>query len=230
MGSIGSRSGYWSGFTKAACAPSSASDGETTCRTKKCSRELACPAQSPSASGAAALGWLRRKNGRRTHAQSSLLQPAPRRKERSCCSKKALQTSAEETACTGGDQPSVMAAGGLRPIRPRQLALISEIAASSRWRDIKPQRKNAGGKKSEHPIHPHPKPSSVRSAVGVVHQESVSTATNEHARIDNKPSQQFWSARNEPSSLRSRHALSQDLKKKKKKVAVEFAAVVLQIT
>ena len=34
-----------------------------------------------------------------------------------------LKRSAEETACTGGNQPSVMAAGGLRP---RQLALISE--------------------------------------------------------------------------------------------------------
>ena len=57
------------------------------------------------------------------HAQSNLLQRAPRRKARSWCSKKALQRSAEETACTGGNQPSVMAAGGLRP---RQLALISE--------------------------------------------------------------------------------------------------------
>ena len=39
------------------------------------------------------------------------------------CSKKALQRSAEETACTGGNQPSVMAAGGLRW---RKLALFSE--------------------------------------------------------------------------------------------------------
>ena len=75
------------------------------------------------ASGAAALGWPRHKDGRRTHAQSSLLQRAPRRKTRSWCSKKALQRSAEETTCTGGNQPSVMAAGGLRP---RRLALISE--------------------------------------------------------------------------------------------------------
>ena len=44
-------------------------------------------------------------------------------KARSWCSKKALQRSAEDTACTGGDQPSVMAAGGLRL---RQLALIIE--------------------------------------------------------------------------------------------------------
>ena len=72
------------------------------------------------ASGAAALGWPRHKDGRRTHAQSSLLQRAPRRKARSWCSKKALQRSGEETACTGGNQPLVMAAGGLRP---RQLAL-----------------------------------------------------------------------------------------------------------
>ena len=75
------------------------------------------------ASRAAALGWPRHKDGRRTHAQSSLLQRTPRRKARSWCSKKSLQRSAEETACTGGNQPSVMAARGLRP---RQLALISE--------------------------------------------------------------------------------------------------------
>ena len=75
------------------------------------------------ASGAAALGWPRHKDGRRTHAESSLLQRAPRTKARSWCSKKVLQRPAEETACTGGNQPPVRAEGGLRP---RQLALISE--------------------------------------------------------------------------------------------------------
>ena len=55
--------------------------------------------------------------------QSSLLQRAPRRKARSWCSKKSLQRSAEETVCTGRNQPSVMAARGLRP---RQLALTIE--------------------------------------------------------------------------------------------------------
>ena len=53
----------------------------------------------------------------------SLLQRAPRRKARAWCSRIALQRSAEETACTGRNQPSVMAARGLRL---RQLALISE--------------------------------------------------------------------------------------------------------
>ena len=75
------------------------------------------------ASGAAALGMPRLEDGRHMHAQSSLLRRAPRRKARSWCSKKALQRSAEETACTGENQPSVMATGGPRP---RQLALISE--------------------------------------------------------------------------------------------------------
>ena len=37
--SIGSKSGYWSGFTNAACAPSLASNGNTTCWTKKSSRD-----------------------------------------------------------------------------------------------------------------------------------------------------------------------------------------------
>ena len=40
----GSRSGYSSGLTNAACAPPLAFNGKTTCRTKKSSREPACPA------------------------------------------------------------------------------------------------------------------------------------------------------------------------------------------
>ena len=40
------------------------------------------------ATGPPALGWPRHKNGRRTHAQSCLLQRAPRRKARLWCSKK----------------------------------------------------------------------------------------------------------------------------------------------
>ena len=42
--SIRSRSGYWSGFTNAACVPSLASNGKTTCQIKKSSRKPACPA------------------------------------------------------------------------------------------------------------------------------------------------------------------------------------------
>ena len=42
--SIGSSLSYWSGSTNAACAPSLLSKGKTTCRTKKSSREPACPA------------------------------------------------------------------------------------------------------------------------------------------------------------------------------------------
>ena len=119
--SIGSRSGYWSGFTNASCAPSLASSRKTTCQIKKKSPQESQPARL--ASGAAALGWPCHKDGRRTHAQSSLPQRAPRRKAQSWCSKKALQRLAEETDCKGGNQPSVMAAGGLGL---RQLALIIE--------------------------------------------------------------------------------------------------------
>ena len=59
--------------------------------------------------------------------------------------------------------------------------------------ELEPQRKNAGGRKSErHPYHPHPKP----------HQESECTVTNERTRIDHQPSpQKSSSARSEPSSL-----------------------------
>ena len=65
---------------------------------------------------------------------------------------------------------------------------------------MKLQRKDAGDRKSEqHPNHPQPKPSSVQSAVGYAHQESVSTAINQRAGIDHQPSQKSSSARNEPS-------------------------------
>ena len=77
---------------------------------------------------------------------------------------------------------------------------LERKAVTSRQRGMKPQRKNAGGRKSEqHLYHSHPKPSSVQSAVECAHQESVSTATNERARFDHQPSQQSSSARNEPS-------------------------------
>ena len=134
-------------------------------------------------------------------SKKTLLQRAPRKQARSWCSKKALQRPAEETACTGGNQPSVVAARGLRP---RQLALISEKSqfVSSRQRGIKPQRKNAGGRKSEqHPYHPQPKSSSVQSTVGCVHQDSDSTATSKHARTDHQPSQKSSSAMNQPSII-----------------------------
>ena len=54
---------------------------------------------------------------------------------------------------------------------------------------MKPQKKDAGGKKSmQPPNHSQPKPSSVQSAVGCAHPESDSTVTNEHARADHQPS------------------------------------------
>ena len=55
---------------------------------------------------------------------------------------------------------------------------------------MKLQRKDEGGRKiKQHPNHPQPKPSPVQSALGSAHQESDSTATNMHARIDHQPSQ-----------------------------------------
>ena len=73
---------------------------------------------------------------------------------------------------------------------------------------MKPKGKKAGGRKSEqHPYHPHPTPSSVQSAVECAHQELVSTATSERARIDHQPFQQSSSARKEPSSAKVRMQL-----------------------
>ena len=110
-----------------------------------------------------------------------------------------VKTSSEETAGTGRNQPSVMAAEGLRP---RQLFAHQreKPVVSSRQRAMKLQRKDAGGRKSEqHPSHPHPKPSSVQGAVECVHQKSDSTATNECARLDHQSSPESSSAGNQPS-------------------------------
>ena len=55
---------------------------------------------------------------------------------------------------------------------------------------MKPQRKDAGGRKSvQHPNYLQPKFSPVQKAVGCGHQEPDSTATNEHAKTDHQPSQ-----------------------------------------
>ena len=82
--------------------------------------------------------------------------------------------------------------------------LQTETAGTHQWENpvvrsrqsgIKPQRKNAGGRKSEqHLNHPQPKPSSVQSAVGCAHQESDTIATNERAKTHHQPSQQSSSA------------------------------------
>ena len=72
---------------------------------------------------------------------SGLVKQAPRRNAWSWCSKKALQRSAEVTACTGRNQPSAMAAGGLRPWQ-----LCSSVRKDGQGRRIKSQRKDARGK------------------------------------------------------------------------------------
>ena len=78
--STGSRSGYFSGFIDAACAPSLVSNGKTMYQTKKSSRKPPAQHRVHLASGEGVLGWPRVKDGRHTHAESSLLQRDPRRK------------------------------------------------------------------------------------------------------------------------------------------------------
>ena len=62
------------------------------------------------ASVAVVLGWSRHKDGRRTHAQSRLLQGAPRRKARSWCCKKALHKR-ESAIRHGSRRPQTEIAG-----------------------------------------------------------------------------------------------------------------------
>ena len=79
--SIGSRSGYWSGFTNAACAPSLESNGKTTCRTKKSSREPACQAWSPSCFRCSCAG-LAMSKGWKTYACPKQSSSASSKKKR----------------------------------------------------------------------------------------------------------------------------------------------------
>ena len=54
---------------------------------------------------------------------------------------------------------------------------------------MKPKRTDAGGRKSEqYPYHPHPKRSSVPSAVGGAHQELSLEPPTSVQNIDNQPS------------------------------------------
>ena len=107
------------------------------------------------ASSAAPLDWPHHKDGRRTHAQSSLLQRAPIRKARSWCPKKVLHRSAEETLAEAGisHQSWQQEASERDSWRSSVRKASCEFEAERQ----KPQRRNAGGRKSEqHPYHPHP--------------------------------------------------------------------------
>ena len=101
--------------------------------------------------------------------------------------------------------------------------LSKRVWQSSQQRGMKLQRKNAGGRKGEQlPYHfdLHSKPLSVQSAVVCVHQESVSTATNECARIDHHPSQKpclqemshyhEWEGSGGKRTIKSHEAISMD--------------------
>ena len=197
--SIGSRSGYWSGFVKTACTPSLASNGKTICQTKKSSREPACPAYSPSCFRCICTG-LATSQGRKTQTIPKQSSSASSKNESAIVvlQKIVIKISwrdsfyrLESAISHGSRRPQTETAGAHQWGKP---------VVSSRQRDLKPQRKNAGGRKSEqHPYHPHSKFLSVQSAVRAAHQKLISTATNEHARIDYQPSQQLSSVRNKPS-------------------------------
>ena len=106
------------------------------------------------------------------------------------CYRDQLKRQLAQAGISHGSRPQTETVGSHQREKP---------VASLRQKGMQLQRKDAGGRKSEQPPnHPEPKPLPVQSAVGGAHQESVSTATNEHARIDHQPSQQSSSARNEP--------------------------------
>ena len=93
--------------------------------------------------------------------------------------RKRYERPAEETACTGGNQLSVMARSSVRKASRKFEAERQVASRERRWR----QKKTS----VQHPSHPQPKPPRIQSAVGCVHQGSVTTATNERARTDHQP-------------------------------------------
>ena len=108
--STGSRPSYLSGFTNAAYAPSLASNGKTTCQTKKSSREPACPA--------ILLQVQLRRAGHVTRMEDVYMPKAvffselQGGKRDQGAPRKRYKDQLEEAACTSVTQPSVMAAGG----------------------------------------------------------------------------------------------------------------------
>ena len=99
------------------------------------------------ASGAAALGWPRHKDGRRTHAQSSLLQRAPRRKVRSWCSQKRYEDQLMRQLAQAGIshqswQPEATDRDSWR-------SSVRNASCKFEAERHEPQRKNAGGRKGE---------------------------------------------------------------------------------
>ena len=78
---------------------------------------------------------------------------------------------------------------------------------------MKPQRRNAGDRKSQHhPIHLNANPSFGQIAVECAHQESVSTATNERAKkmtITFPNNRRPWGLSHQISSVKKRHGFLQ---------------------
>ena len=140
------------------------------------------------ASGATALGWPRLKDGKHTHAQSSLLQRSSKKESVIV----ALQESVTKTSRRDSlhKRESAISHGSRKPRTETVGAHQWEKpVVNSRQRGMKPQWKDAGGRKSvQHPNPPQPKLSPVQGAVGSAHQESDSTVTNKHSRTDHQPS------------------------------------------
>ena len=96
----------------------------------------------------------------------------------------------ESTISHGSRRPQTKTAGAHQWEKP---------VVSLRQKSIKPQRKEAGGRKSEQPPNHHqPQPLTVSSALGFAHQESGSAATNKPARTEHQPLQK-------PSSVSNQH-------------------------
>ena len=140
------------------------------------------------ATGAAGGGWLCHKDGRHMHAQSSLLQWAPRRKVWCGAWRKHYKDQLKRQLAQL--RINIQSWQQESSDQDRWRSSVRKAIINSRQRGMKPQRKYAGGRKREqHPNHPQPKPSPVQSSVRSAHRELNFAATNKHAKIDHQPSQ-----------------------------------------
>ena len=168
-----------------------ASNGQATCQAKKSSREPVCPADSPTCFRCSCAG-LATSHGWKTYACPKQSSSASSKKESAI-----MMLKKERKKKHYKDQlKRRLAQAGINhqswqqesPDLDNQRSLARK--ASRKFKaQRQPQRKEAGGRKSEqHPNHPQLKPSFVQRAVGSVYHASDSTAISEHETTDHQPS------------------------------------------
>ena len=186
--SVGNRSGYLSSFTNAACTPSLASNGKTMCRTRASQPSIESILLQVQLRWA---GHITRMED--VHMPKAVFFRELQEGKRDRCTprKRYKDQRKRQLAQAGIGHQSRQQEASDRDSWRSSVRKASCKFEAEKHEAVKEKRRRQ--KNGQHPYHPYPTPSSVQSAIGCAHQESVCTATNERASI----------ARNEPSSSSS---------------------------